>query len=82
MNTYVIVNKSDFFDEIEVEGVKGNFSKKNMGNIAYYDDGLRVSSDGTKVLLKYSGTKPSYFEGLTTYTREEILVEMAKSEWN
>jgi hypothetical protein len=42
---------------------------------------LRYSIDGSKALVKYSGEQPSFLNGKTTYTHDEIKVEMASSEW-
>ena len=42
---------------------------------------LRYSLDGTKGLVKYDGDQPSFLNGKTTYTHEEIRAEMAKSDW-
>ena len=83
MNTYVIVDKSDFFDEIVVGGITANITKQSTNlDLIFYNDQLATSTDGTKALLKYRNQKPSCFDGLITYNEEEILAEMAKSEWN
>jgi len=34
---------------------------------------LRYTTDGTKFLLKYDGTQPSFLSGKTEYTHSEIL---------
>ena len=43
---------------------------------------LRYNKDGSKALLKYDGDQPSFLNGKTTYTHEEIRTEMAKSDWS
>ena len=42
---------------------------------------LRYNKDGSKALLKYDGDQPSFLNGKTTYTHEEIRTEMAESDW-
>ena len=84
MYTYVIANISDIFDE--QEPLDGHFllvGKRSTGiRMICKKENLRLSKDETKVVLKYKKNKPPCFEGLATYTYDEILVEMAKSEWN
>ena len=74
-HTYVILNKSEIVD------IDGNeiidFSQLLNRNSSM----LRYSLDGTKGLVKYSGNQPSFLNGKTTYTHEEIKTEMAKSDW-
>lgn len=36
-------------------------------------ESLRYTTDGTKFLLKYDGTQPSFLSGKTEYTHSEIL---------
>jgi len=45
-------------------------------------DNLRTSVDGLLAVLKWSGEAPPMFSGDTKYNHSEILVEMAKPEWN
>ena len=73
MITYVIVDTTEITDENSVI----DFSKLINRNAAM----LRYSIDGSKALVKYSGEQPSFLNGKTTYTHEEIKVEMASSEW-
>jgi len=73
MVTYVIIDTT----EITQEESPIDFSKLMNRNANM----LRYSLDGTKALVKYSGEQPSFLNGKTTYTRDEIKVEMAKSEW-
>ena len=65
-NTYVILNTSEITDENSTI----DFSKLLNTNANY----LRKSNDGTKAVVKYSGTQPSFLNGKTTYTHAEILV--------
>ena len=44
-------------------------------------DGLRLSVDGTKTILKWDGKTPEVFAGMTTYTHAEILEELAGPAW-
>ena len=43
---------------------------------------LRYSIDGNKTFVKYKGSQPSFLSGKTEYSYTEILVELAKDEWN
>ena len=72
-NTYVILNTSEITDENSTI----DFSKLLNTNANY----LRKSNDGTKAVVKYSGTQPSFLNGKTTYTHAEILVEMSTKDW-
>tara|TARA_R100001163_G_C4908228_1_gene93714 strand:+ start:55 stop:294 length:240 start_codon:yes stop_codon:yes gene_type:complete len=73
MVTYVIIDTTEITDENSVI----DFSKLMNRNA----DMLRYSIDRSKALVKYSGEQPSFLSGKTTYTHDEIKVEMAKSEW-
>ena len=73
MVTYVIIDTAEITDENSVI----DFSKLINRNAAM----LRYSIDNSKALVKYSGEQPPFLNGKTTYTHEEIKVEMAKSEW-
>jgi hypothetical protein len=73
MVTYVIIDTTEITDENSVI----DFSKLMNRN----SDMLRYSLDGSKALVKYNGEQPSFLSGKTTYTYEEIKVEMAKSDW-
>ena len=74
--TYVILNKSEIVDGDGEELI--DFSQLLNRNSSM----LRYSLDGTKGLVKYDGDQPSFLNGKTTYTHEEILVEIAKSDWS
>ena len=73
MITYVIIDTTEITDENSVI----DFSKLINRNANM----LRYSLDGAKALVKYSGEQPSFLSGKTTYTHDQIKVEMAKSEW-
>ena len=42
---------------------------------------LRYNNDGTKTFVKFEGATPSFLNGKTQYTHDEILAELSKSEW-
>lgn len=44
-------------------------------------DTLRRNNDNSKTFVKYKGDKPSFLNGKTELTREEILLELKKAEW-
>jgi len=50
-------------------------------NLMSADSARRSVAGPTKVLLKWTGDTPASFNGLTVYTREEIIAEMKKSDW-
>ena len=66
---YVIINKN------EVNSI--DFSKV----LETSDNTLRYSLDGSKTFVKFEGNTPSFLDGKTQYTHEEILTELNKSEW-
>ncbi len=43
-------------------------------------DTLRYNSDGTKTFVKFDGATPSFLNGKTHYTHDEINKELNKSE--
>ena len=67
--TWVIVNVSDFTDEMIENAIQSS------------RDTLRKSLDGSKAILKWDGDTPSCFDSMTTYSHSEIKTELAKSEW-
>ena len=75
-NTYVILNKTEIVNNDGEELI--DFSQLLNRNSSM----LRYSLDGTKGLVKYDGDQPSFLNGKTTYTHEEILTEMATSAWS
>tara|TARA_R110002110_G_scaffold155080_1_gene349148 strand:- start:246 stop:479 length:234 start_codon:yes stop_codon:yes gene_type:complete len=44
-------------------------------------DTLRLSTDGTKTVLKFEGETPAFLVGLEQYNHSEILAIMASSDW-
>jgi len=42
---------------------------------------LRYNNDNSKTFVKYEGNQPSFLDGKTEYTHDEILVELAKDSW-
>ena len=42
---------------------------------------LRYNNDGTKTFVKFEDITPSFLNGKTQYTHDEILTELNKSEW-
>jgi hypothetical protein len=73
MVKYVIIDTTEITDENSVI----DFSKLMNRNA----DMLRYSIDESKALVKYNGGQPSFLNGKTIYTHDEIKVEMAKSDW-
>jgi len=71
--TYVILDTT----EITAKDSVVDFSKILNRSAAM----LRYSLDDSKAVVKYDGDQPSFLNGKTTYTHQEILVEMAKSTW-
>jgi len=67
--TYVIIDSS------EVSAV--DFSQVMQRD----SEGTRYSLDGSKALLKYEGTQPSFLSGKTEHSHEEILPIMQSPEW-
>ena len=65
---YIIVNTSDL-DSID------------FADMAVLKDYVRKSLDGTKALLKYSGSQPFSVLGTTEYSLEEIKPIMRSAEW-
>ena len=67
---WVIVNVSDITDEMIVSAIQSSMAT------------LRKTLDGSKAILKFEGSTPICFDGLTIYNHSEILEELAKSDWN
>ena len=74
-NTYVILNKTEIVNNDGEELI--DFSQLLNRNATM----LRYTLDGTQAVVKYKGDQPSFLNGKTTYTHQEILAEMAKSAW-
>ena len=45
-------------------------------------DTLRLSVNGEKTILKYTGTTPHFLVGLSSYTHTEMLEIVQTPEWN
>lgn len=45
-------------------------------------DSLRVSINGKKTILKFTGETPDFLVGLSQYTHSAILAIMQSSEWS
>tara|TARA_R100001510_G_C7656916_1_gene217648 strand:+ start:14135 stop:14356 length:222 start_codon:yes stop_codon:yes gene_type:complete len=65
--TYVILNVSDVTDEMLQNSIQKRI--------------IRTSIDGTKTVLKWVGSTPSCFEGMTTYNNSQILTELSGTDW-
>ena len=44
-------------------------------------DTLRLSVDGTKTILKWDNETPEPFAGMSTFSHQEILEELAGADW-
>ena len=67
---WVIVNNSAVTDEMISSAIQTSRST------------LRHTVTGTdKVILKWDGSTPSVFDGMTTYNHSQIRTELAKSAW-
>ena len=42
---------------------------------------LRYSLDGSQIFLKFEGSTPSFLEGVTQYTLNQVLSILESSEW-
>ena len=42
---------------------------------------LRYDNDNTKTFVKFNGDTPSFLDGKTILTRNEMLTELKKEEW-
>ncbi len=69
MRTYIIIDASEV-NSIDFDQVLQTSA-----------DTLRYSVDGSKALLKYEGTQPSFLSGKTEYNQSEILAILSGDEW-
>ena len=67
---WIIINVSDITDDMISNAIQTS------------SDTLRKTLDDSKAILKWEGDTPSCFDGLTTYTYSEILIELAESDWS
>ena len=72
--TYTIVTVSNYTDE-ELSELIDNAIESSLSS-------CKISKDGTKIILKWSGDTPSVFSSMTTYSHTEIREELAKSAWS
>tara|TARA_Y100001938_G_C8099836_1_gene440836 strand:+ start:7846 stop:8070 length:225 start_codon:yes stop_codon:yes gene_type:complete len=70
MKKYVIINSS------EVSSIDFNKVLEDSENT------LRYSLDGTKTFVKFIGNTPSFLNGKTQYTNEEILNILQTNDWS
>lgn len=42
---------------------------------------LRYSLDGSQIVLKFNGSTPSFLEGVTQYTLNQVLAILESSDW-
>ena len=70
---WVIITLADYTEE-ELEKLVGNAIEGSVNT-------LRKNIDETKAILKWDGDTPSVFSGMTIYTHQEILTELAKEDW-
>jgi len=42
---------------------------------------LRYSLDNSQIFLKFNGSTPSFLEGVTQYTLNQVLAILESSEW-
>ena len=66
---WVILNVSDITDEMIGSAIQSDI------------DSLRKSLDGNRAILKWDGNTPSCFNGMTTYNHNQILTELAGTDW-
>ena len=70
---WVIITLSDYNNE-ELNNLVQNSTN-------YSIESVKKNLNGTKAVLKWDGDTPTCFNGMTTYTHSQILIELAKSEW-
>ena len=70
---WVIITLADYTEE-ELENLVSNAIEGSVNT-------LRKNIDETKAILKWDGDTPSVFSGMTIYTHQEILTELAKEDW-
>jgi|TARA_R110002020_G_scaffold315388_2_gene530541 hypothetical protein len=70
MKKYVIINTS------EVSSINFNEVLQTSANT------LRYSLDNSKAIVKFEGNTPSFLNGKTQYTQEEILRIVQTDDWS
>ena len=75
MVTYVILNTSEITDENSTIDFSQLLNRSERM--------LRYSTDRSKALVKYAGSKPTFLDGKTTYTDSEIksVLYDTEGEW-
>ena len=68
MRKYVIVNSSEV-------------SNLDFSQLVDSSETSRYSLDNSKILARFEGDTPSFLDGETQYTNEEILPILANAEW-
>lgn len=68
MRKYVIVNSTEV-------------SNLDFGQLVDSSETSRYSLDNSKILVRFEGDTPSFLDGETQYTNEEILPILAGAEW-
>tara|TARA_B100001094_G_C17919646_1_gene665310 strand:- start:105 stop:350 length:246 start_codon:yes stop_codon:yes gene_type:complete len=67
--TYVIIESSEI-SSVDFSKVKNTSAET-----------LRRTVDQSEAIVKYEGDQPSFLNGKSTYSHEEILSEVKKSKW-
>ena len=70
---WVIITLADYTNE-QLQELVGNAIQTSIQT-------LRKSLDDTKAILKWDGNTPSVFNGMTTYSHEQILTILRGSDW-
>jgi|TARA_R110002167_G_scaffold9873_4_gene45511 hypothetical protein len=71
---FVIIDKAELIDENSTI----DFSQLPYDNY----NRARHSIDGTQVVIKYLGNKPSFFEGKTIYAYSQISAILKEDHWS
>ena len=69
------INDGDLYEDGELVG------NTYIDHALESRDGLRLSVDGTKTILKWDGETPEPFAGMSTFSHQEILEELAGPDW-
>ena len=70
---WVIITLSDYNNE-ELNNLVQNSTNYSIQSV-------KKNLNGTKAVLKWDGDTPTCFNGMTTYSHSQILIELAKSVW-
>jgi hypothetical protein len=69
-NKYIVMNVSEVDESID-------FSQLNTKGV----DSARKNNDGTKIVLRSPAEVPSFLNGKTVYSHEEMINKLKESEW-